>query len=87
MTNLLENHVADSKGKIITVTFTKADGTVRTMTCRTGVTKHLKGGKSTVDHTKHLLVYDMQNAGYRCINRQNILSVKTQGKTISIEEI
>jgi len=87
MSNYLEAQIADSKGKFITVTFTKNDGTIRTMNCRTGVTSKLSGGKSTVDHNKYLVVYDIKNNGYRCINRQSILSVKTMGKTITMEGV
>ena len=73
------NHVEkilNSKGKIFTVTFTKKDGTTRVMNCRLGVTKHLKGGESTLNPNEYITVYDMQNKGYRAINRQTIIDVK-----------
>ena len=73
------NHVEkilNSKGKIFTVTFTKKDGTTRVMNCRLGVTKHLKGGESTLNPSEYITVYDMQNKGYRAINRQTIIDVK-----------
>lgn len=60
----------------VTVTFVKADGTVRKMNCRMGVTKHLKGGKSTLDASKYITVYDMTKAAYRAINRDTILDIK-----------
>lgn len=60
----------------VTVTFVKADGTVRKMNCRMGVTKHLKGGKSTLDAAKYVTVYDMTKAAYRAINRETIIDVK-----------
>ena len=59
----------------VTVTFLKADGTVRKMNCRMGVTKHLKGGKSTLDAAKYVTVYDMTKAAYRAINRDTIIDV------------
>lgn len=59
----------------VTVTFLKADGTVRKMNCRVGVTKHLKGGKSTLDASKYVTVYDMQKAAYRAINRDTIIDI------------
>jgi len=73
------NHIEkilNSKGKIFTVTFTKKDGTTRVMNCRLGVTKHLKGGESTLNPNEYITVYDMQNKGYRAINRQTIIDVK-----------
>ena len=73
------NHIEkilNSKGKIFTVTFTKKDGTTRVMNCRLGVTKHLKGGESTLNPNQYITVYDMQNKGYRAINRATIIDVK-----------
>ena len=60
----------------VTVTFIKADGSVRKMNCRMGVTKHLKGGKSTLDASKYVTVYDMAKAAYRAINRETIIDIK-----------
>lgn len=60
----------------VTVTFIKADGTVRKMNCRMGVTKHLKGGKSTLDAAKYVTVYDMTKAAYRAINRDTIIDIR-----------
>lgn len=60
----------------VTVTFIKADGTVRKMNCRMGVTKHLKGGKSTLDASRYVTVYDMTKAAYRAINRDTIIDIK-----------
>lgn len=59
----------------VTVTFQKADGTIRKMNCRMGVTKHLKGGKSTLDASKYVTVYDMQKAAYRAVNRDTIIDI------------
>ena len=73
--NHIEN-ILNSKGKIFTVTFTKKDGTTRVMNCRLGVTKHLKGGESTLNPNEYITVYDMQNKGYRAINRNTIIDVK-----------
>jgi hypothetical protein len=54
------------------------------MNCRLGVTKHLKGGVSTVDHDKYLVVYDVQSKGYRCINKSTIVSVALSGEKASL---
>ena len=72
--------VAESNGKIVSVTFTKADGTLRVMTCRLGVTKHLKGGDSTLDGGKYLTVFDMAKKAYRAINKDTIQSVRLSGE-------
>ncbi len=78
----LDDIIADSRGRFITVLFIKKDGSLRKMTCRTGVTRHLKGGQSTLDPTKYLTVYDVEAAGYRAINRQTIVSVTADGVTV-----
>jgi hypothetical protein len=62
-------------GKFVTVSFIKKDGTPRTITGRLGVTKYLKNGKSTVNHDKYVILYSMQDDGYRCINKDTITSV------------
>lgn len=76
----LDSIIESSNGKIVSVTFTKADGTLRVMTCRLGVTKHLKGGESTLDGAKYLTVFDMAKKGYRAINRETIQSVRLSGE-------
>ena len=73
--NKLADELESSTG-FVTVTFLKADGTVRKMNCRMGVTKHLKGGKSTLDASKYVTVYDMTKAAYRAINRDTIIDIK-----------
>ena len=65
----------ESSTGFVTVTFMKADGTVRKMNCRMGVTKHLKGGKSTLDAGRYVTVYDMAKAAYRAVNRDTIIDI------------
>ena len=78
--------IAQSKGKFVTVTFKKKDGELRKMNCRLGVTKHLKGGTSTVDHDRYLVVYDMQSKGYRCINKDTIVSLSLGGEVATLSQ-
>lgn len=75
MENLSEKLLA-TKGKFITVTFKKKDGSLRVMNCRLGVTKYLKGGSSTLDPEKFITVYDLQSKGYRAISKESILAIK-----------
>lgn len=72
----LQEVIENSKGKILSVTFIKKDGTERTLRGRTGVTKHLKGGKSSINHDKYLLLFDFDINDYRCVNRETITRVK-----------
>ena len=68
--------ILNSNGKIFTVVFTKKDGTIRELNGRLGVVKHLKGGQSTLDPEKFIIVYDLKNEGYRAINKSTIIEVK-----------
>jgi len=71
-----EHIIEGFKGRILTVTFVKKDGSIRKMNCRTGVTKFLKGGKRTTDPNKYIIVFDMQNNAYRAVNKETILEIK-----------
>ena len=73
----------NSNGQFFTVTFVKKNGDLRKMNCRLGVTKHLKGGKSTTDHVPRLMtVYDVKSNGYRCINMETVQEIKFNGNHI-----
>lgn len=78
---MLDDLILKSAGRFVTVTFTKKSGEVRTLTGRMGVTKHLKGGVSTLDSTKFITIFDMVNKGYRAINRETIKSVTLNHET------
>jgi hypothetical protein len=67
-------------GKFVTVTFKKKDGSIRTLTGRSGVKKYLKGGKSTLDPNKFFILYSVQDKGYRAIAKDRILAVKSHGE-------
>ena len=75
-------------GKMFTVVFEKADGSIRVMNGRTGVVKHLAGGKSTVAGKKDLFagVFDVHAKGYRCFNIGRVLEVRHHGKVDKIHE-
>lgn len=75
----LQSVLQATKGKFFTVVFIKKDGTTRSMNCRLGVTKHLKGGLSTLNPEQYLTVYDVQAEGYRAVNLSTIVSVTCGG--------
>lgn len=72
----LVDRILNSNGKIMTVKFIKKDGSLRVMNCRLGVTKHLKGGTSTLNPDRFITVYDLKSEGYRAIDKETILDVK-----------
>lgn len=76
---LLANIIAAANGQFFTVTFVKKNGDTRTMNCRSGVVKHTKGGVSTLDSDKYFTVYDVQQRGYRAINKDTIIGVRVGG--------
>jgi len=71
----LEQFIQQTKGKFFTVTFIKKDGTERTLNGRVGVTKYLKGGVSRAGD-QYITVYDVQNGGYRSVNKDTIKEIK-----------
>lgn len=69
-------------GLIFSVTFKKrSDQTVRTMVCRKGVKKHLKGGEVAYKPEDYdlIFVYDMQKEGYRSIPLDSVILTKIDG--------
>jgi len=75
----LDDLILSSGGKFVSVTFVKKDGSLRTLTGRLGVTKHLKGGVSTLDPNQYITIFDVVNKGYRAVNRETIQSVTFEG--------
>lgn len=70
-------------GQFFTVTFETKTGKIRSMNCRTGVKRYLKGGKSTIDHVDNLLsVYDVKACGYRCISLDKMIKIRSNGNEI-----
>lgn len=65
-------------GRFFTVEFTKKDGTLRRLNGRFGVTKHLKGGKTTLNDD-YLIVFDCHAKGYRAVNKQTIKQINFGG--------
>jgi hypothetical protein len=80
----LSDLIMNSGGKFVTVTFIKKDGTERVLNGRLGVTKHLKGGVSTLNPDQYITIFDIQKGGYRAINRETIKSVTIEGLTCGL---
>ena len=81
MTNFKFNLDALKSGRIFSITFEKADGTVKTINARLGVRKHLNGkGMRYVPENYNLMVlWSMTDKGYRAIKRDKIKSIKSNG--------
>lgn len=70
------------------VTFIKKDNSIRVLNGLTGVKKHLKGGKLPYDPiAKGLIpVFDVQSEGYRMVNSQTVLEIKSDKKIYTIKD-
>ena len=74
--------IKSSKGKIFSAIFVKKDGTLRTMNCRLGVRKYLKGGTLKFNPSKKglVVVFDITKREYRMINLNTVKSLKVRRK-------
>ena len=78
-----------STGKIFSANFTKADGSERTMSCRVGVQKDLKGVGLQYDRRKarNLIVWDMNANGYRTIKTDRLNWIQIEGDKYEFDKI
>lgn len=75
------------RGNFFTVIFEKADGSLREMTGRRDVRKHLKGGESTIADKKYLQsLYDTSAKDYRCFNTNKVLMLRGEGYELRVRE-
>lgn len=75
----LASLIEKSNGKMLTVTFVKQDGTERVINGRLGVRKYIKGSSLKKISDDYITMYDVQNKGYRSVNRNTILAVRCEG--------
>lgn len=78
-----------STGKIFSANFTKADGSERTMSCRVGVRKNLKGVGLKYDASKahNIVVWDMNANDYRTIKTDRLNWIKIEGEKYNFDTI
>jgi hypothetical protein len=74
------------KNDIFTVEFVKKNGDLRSMNCRLGVTKHLKGGEQAYEPSDYDLVcvFDMKKQAYRSINLNTLKTIKIKGEQYAV---
>jgi hypothetical protein len=72
------------KGNFFRACFIKKDGTVREMTARFGVKKHLKGGelKYNPESLNYIVVFDVEKEAYRTINMDALIFLRYNGKEV-----
>lgn len=81
-----KNMIYKTNGAFFSAQFVKKDGSVRDMVCRLGVTKHLKGGELAFDPKEKglIVVFEMDQEGYRMINVRTLKQLKIDGKTYKV---
>ena len=76
-----KQYIYKTNGKIFSAVFTKKDGEKRTMVCRRGVAKYVKGVglKFKPEELDLIGVFDMHKKAYRFINAQTLEQIKFKG--------
>ena len=79
----LSQDIDRTNGKFFTVKFIKKDGTLRRMTCRTGVSKGVNGKGLDFDPKEKGLkvVWSTDAEGYRMINLAQVKEITFNGTT------
>lgn len=72
------------KGNFFRACFIKKDGTMREITARFGVKKHLKGGelKYNPEALNYIIVFDVEKEAYRTINMDKLIFLRYNGKEV-----
>jgi len=90
MKELLYNTIEKltKSGKLFSANFNKANGEERTMVCRVGVQKDLKGKGLSYDPRKahNLIVWDMNANGYRTIKTDRLNWIQIEGNKYSFKD-
>lgn len=86
--NQVAEWIGSTEGRFFSVEFIKrTTNELRQMLCRTGVTKHLKGGCAAYNTMDKGLcvVWDVEKQGYRSIPFDGITRVKIDGEWVPVE--
>ena len=76
-----KQYIYKTNGKIFSAVFTKKNGEKRSMVCRQGVAKYVKGvGLKFKPEERNLIgVFDMHKKAYRFINTNTLEQIKVRG--------
>ena len=80
----IQSFKKEVKGNFFRACFVKKDGTIREMTARFGVKKHLKGGELNYDPEalNYIIVFDVEKEAYRTINMDKLIFLRYNGKEV-----
>jgi hypothetical protein len=81
-----EKLIKSTNGTIFGVSFVKANGETRDMTCRLGVRKGLTGKGQSFDPSEHdlLTVFSMGDKDYRMVRLTTLVSVTVKGRSFAV---
>jgi hypothetical protein len=81
----LKSLIANTNGKWFSCRFRKVNGEDRKMTCRTGVTKHLKGVGAKYHKDNLKVVFDAAKLEYRNVNLDTTYEIKFKGEVYHVK--
>lgn len=85
--NDIDTILSTAGTNFLSVSFKKKDGSIRHLSGHLKVTKHLKGGESTIKDIPDLVsIYDMQNQGYRCFSKNRLMKMRVNGNIYKIKD-
>ena len=74
--NQLDTLIKQTKGRFFAVTFTKKDGTTRTINGKDHYKSLLRGGESTVAHKGYTSIIDNNRGGWAAVHGDKVLAFK-----------
>lgn len=74
--------IRSTKGRFFSVTFTKADGTLRKACAQHKNLGALKGGESTHKNSNSIPFYDVNKKAYRSFNVDRLSEIKCGGSVL-----
>lgn len=74
-TEHLVEAIRSTNGKLFSLQYNKKDGTTTQMTCRLGVTSHLRGGDPKTNPDM-ITVFSFDRNSYRTLYKENIIGFK-----------
>ena len=77
--------IQNNKGQFFNVTFTKKDGTTRTMLAQYNKTEQINNPSNTAHIPKYLTVKEYPQGQYRTINTDTIKAISIQKQRITID--
>lgn len=90
MNTLIDSIIEESNGKFMTITFRKNNGHLRTINGRIGVFYEGMAADHRYDSLEqrqaYFLIWSVKERGYRRINANNVISIRSQGTEVVLRK-